>query len=105
MLVRALRAHGNQFGLSFCKAPGDVYEHPHPRADIDFGYVDPAPDGDLPSPTMATSVAAAAAEEASAVLGAARKRYRAVFRKNAGPRWTVPEIEGRIAERTGGSPA
>ena len=38
--VKALRAHGNQYGDDYHKSAGDIYTHPAPDADISFGYVE-----------------------------------------------------------------
>lgn len=41
-----------------------------------------------------------AGTESTSALGAARKRYRELFGKGPGPKWTVEEIDAKIAEKT-----
>lgn len=40
-------------------------------------------------------------EKSTSALGEARKRYRAAFGKNAGSKWTVEQVEAKIAEKAG----
>jgi hypothetical protein len=87
--------------------PGESDELPDAMAQtyIDSGHAEPAteksqldhdrngkPGGSLP-----------VGEDPDA-LGDARKRYRAAFGKNAGPRWTVEQIEAKIAEHAADNP-
>lgn len=43
--------------------------------------------------------------DSSAALGAARKRYRAAVKKNAGPKWDVATIEAKLAKHLAANPA
>lgn len=43
--------------------------------------------------------------EDAADLGDARKRYHAAFGKNPGPRWTVEQINAKLAEANGSAAA
>lgn len=71
-------------------AKGLVEEADLPQLDHDG---DGEPGGSLPI------------EEAPADLGEARKRYHATFGKNPGPRWTVEQIEAKLAEAADLAPA
>lgn len=42
----------------------------------------------------------AKAEKPASPLAAARKAYRAVFGKNAGPKWSAEEIEAKVSDET-----
>ena len=73
MKVFTIRAHDNQFGTKYRKAPGDVYEHPQPTADLAFEYVREATKEEIAAVAKSESAAAGGNSGSPAATGKAEE--------------------------------